>query len=100
QEHEAYPDPSRCPSDVEFPCSYDAITFARSRNAGRSFHLVPPPNGVVAGSPYPYDRNKGLTGYRSPSNIVQNRDDGFYYSVFVAAAQGAQESGTCVMRTR
>jgi hypothetical protein len=100
QEFEAYRDPARCPSGVEFPCSYDAITFARSRNAGRSFDRVPPPRGVVAGSPYPYRRQSGLTGYRAPSNIVRDPDDDYYYTMFAAAEQRAQESGSCLMRTR
>jgi hypothetical protein len=100
QEFEAYSDPSRCPHGVAFPCSYDAITFARSRNAGRSFQRVPPPTGVVVSSPYPYDRRNGLTGYRAPSNIVQDHDRGYYYTMFAAAEQGAQESGSCLMRTR
>jgi hypothetical protein len=98
-EYHRYRDPDRCPGQPFPPCWYHAITMATSRDSGRSYAQPSAPRHVVAASPYQHEPESGWSGYRAPSNIVLNPDDGYLYSIFTAREQGAQEGGSCLMRT-
>ena len=91
--------PGWCPGEPFQKCRYNAITFARSTDAGESFEHGPGPDWLVAAMPYRYVPGGGRYGYFSPSNIVKK--DGWHYSlVLVSQSYGEQRAGTCVMRTR
>jgi hypothetical protein len=90
--------PGRCPSMVYHRCWYNAITFAQSNDGGSTFLSSTPP-ALVASLPYRYQPDAGQPyGLFSPSNIV--RRDGYFYSMIYAEPYGAQQRGTCLMRTR
>ena len=79
-------------------CWRNTITFAVSRDGGRSFVAPPSPDHLVATLPRRYEPDLGRhVGYFNPTNIVER--DGFYYAFFSASAHGAQKYGVCVMRT-
>ena len=85
--------PNRAPS-----CWYNAITFARSSDGGRSFHQPAAPRQLVAASPYRYRPGRKPTGIFSASNIVQNDADGLYYAMVVSRTPNG-DGRTCLMRT-
>jgi hypothetical protein len=90
--------PHLCPSRQYMRCWRNAITFAVSRDGGRSFAAPPPPDHIVATLPRRYEPDLGRhVGYFNPTNIIER--DGFYYAFFSASAYGAQKYGVCVMRT-
>ena len=63
------------------PCWYNAVTFARSDDGGRTFEL--PPDHFVAASTYRYMPRADPIGIFTPSNIVGPRD-GYYYALVVS----------------
>jgi hypothetical protein len=77
------------------PCWYNAVTFARSDDGGRSFQL--PRDHFVAASTYRYEPGVAPTGIFTPSNIVGPRD-GYYYALVVSRAPNG-EVGSCLIRT-
>jgi hypothetical protein len=77
------------------PCWYNAVTFARSDDGGRSFEL--PPDHFVAASPYRYRAGTAPTGIFTPSNIVGPREGHYYALVVSRAPSGAV--GSCLIRT-
>lgn len=90
--------PHLCPSRQYMRCWRNAITFAVSRDGGRSFAAPTPPGHLVATLPRPYEPDLGRhVGYFNPTNIIER--DGFYYAFFSATAHGAQKYGVCLMRT-
>lgn len=77
------------------PCWYNAVTFARSDDGGRSFES--PPDHLVAASRYRYRPRVSPTGMFTPSNIV-GAGDGYYYALAVSRAPGGA-NGSCLIRT-
>ena len=81
-------------------CAWIAVTYAESRDGGRSFREPTPPKNLVASLPYVYDKyNKGgAQGYNSPTNILKLGN--YYYSmVNVRRQYKAQGYGPCLIRT-
>jgi hypothetical protein len=100
-EYQGHLHADRCPSSDYPKCWYNTVTSAVSRDGGASFfHPLPPPQHLVASVPYHYVPDGGPFGLFSPSNIVRDRDDGYFYALVVALAHEEQSLGTCVMRTR
>jgi hypothetical protein len=79
-------------------CWYNAVTSAYSTNSGATYTQPPAPGHLVATIPYQYERD-GPNGYFFPSNVVR-AGDGYLYAMFRAEDKGAQQLGTCLMRTR
>lgn len=80
-------------------CWYNAITYAKSTNAGVNYAQVATPNHLVASIPYQYISNVGSPyGYYNPSNIIFK--DGYYYSFVHTFEYMSQPSGACPMRTQ
>jgi hypothetical protein len=77
------------------PCWYNAVTFARSDDGGRSFESTP--DHLVAVSTYRYRPRAAPTGIFTPSNIV-GKGDGYYYALVVSRAPGGA-IGSCLIRT-
>ncbi len=111
--HNEYHDPvaTNCRpgvTDPANPCWYNAITYATSGDAGKTFRQAPAPDHVVAALPIPWDPTSGprpggappAHGYFSPSNIVRGPED-YFYSLFMTIPDPANPAqGTCVMRTK
>jgi hypothetical protein len=90
--------PELCRTGSYKACWWNALTFARSVDGGRSFIEPVPPGHVVAALPYPYEGDVGRpVGYFSPSNIVEH--EGFAYAAFFAESYRHQRRGVCIMRT-
>ncbi len=91
-------------NDPSNPCWWNAITYARSSDGGRTFTQGPAPGHVVAALPTPWSAASprgapAAHGYFTPSNIVRGAD-GFFYSMFMSIPDPANpQQGTCVMRT-
>jgi PKD domain len=79
-------------------CWHNTITSAFSTNSGQTFTQRAAPGHTVATLPYQFTKD-GPHGYFTPSNIVR-AGDGYFYSMFRAQPKGAQQMGTCLMRTR
>jgi hypothetical protein len=99
--HEEYhgSQPGTCVQTDPTSCWYNAVTFARSDDGGRSFQQPPPPGQLVAASTYRYRPGVAPSGIFSPSNIVRNPDDGLYYAIVQAIEPEDEARGSCVMRT-
>jgi len=90
--------PLLCPSKKYLRCWRNSVTFAMSRDGGRTFVAPTPPTHLVATSPRKYDVDFGRhVGYFAPTNILER--DGFYYALFSASTYGPQKYGVCVVRT-
>lgn len=88
--------PEICPSKDYMRCWRNSITFALSRDGGRTF--LQPDAHLVATPPYTYEADYGRhVGYFNPTNIIKK--DGFYYAMFSTTEYRAQSWGACVMRT-
>ncbi len=85
-----------CPSSSA--CWFNSITSAVSTNSGATFTQPTAPAQLVATVPYQFAMN-GPNGYFTPSNIIRS-GDGYFYVMFRAQPRGAQQLGTCLMRTR
>jgi len=112
--HNEYHDPiaSTCkPGDTSpgNPCWYNSITYAVSRNGGRSFakplapaHVVAPAPGVWV-PPSPGDTSPGgfyfAEGYRTPSNIVRAKDGNYYTIVIEFPTKYSDARGACIIRS-
>lgn len=114
--HNEYHDPTapNCKpgtTDPSNPCWYNVITYAASRDGGRTFRQLAAPHHVVAAPPIPWDPTppqpcrRGICppppyGYFGASNIVRG-PDGYYYAMFMAIPDPARPAfrGTCLMRT-
>lgn len=83
------------------------VTLMQSLDGGESWqHSRPPPLHSVAVPPYAWNTTLGSIarlGFRSPSSIVYNSADGYYYAS-VTAGWGydalLQQAGACMMRSR
>ncbi len=80
-------------------CLYNGITQAVSHDGGRTYLQSDPPQ-LVASVPYRYVPGAGPYGAFSPSNIVHNGDDGYYYTFLHVEDYAEQKRGACPMRTR
>eukprot|EP01083_Nonionella_stella_P080083 219874_1 len=84
-----------------FPaCWYNAITTVISRDGGLSWdYILPPPLHLTAAFPYTYFYNQPVFGWRSPSNILRNHKDQYFYATITTAGYKLQNGGTSIMRT-
>jgi hypothetical protein len=95
------PDP--CPSGLVGDCHMMSVTYALSTDGGRSYTQPHSPEHLVAAMPYRYEPGNGQVGMWSPSNIVFNPQDGYYYALVQLDRQRKAQAdiqGTCVMRTQ
>lgn len=92
-------------TDPSNPCWYNFVSYAVSRDGGRSFTQPDTPEHLVAMLPFQWNAaavprgSPPPHGYFEPSNIV--RHDGFYYSILFAitSSTDAGRRGSTVMRT-
>jgi hypothetical protein len=91
-------DPNLQGRDVS-KCLWDSVAFAVSHDGGATYSRTPAPEGLVATDPYVYDATAGPAGIGETTNIVY-RADGYYYVLAGAYQRGAQQAGSCVLRTR
>jgi hypothetical protein len=93
--------PGQCPSGEYGRCWWNTVTSAVSTDGGRSYaHGTPP--ALVATYPYRYVPDRGSFGAMSPSNIVRNSRDGFYYAFVYVKEQpqgAANTNHLCLIRT-
>ena len=80
-------------------CWYNSITLATSTNRGDSYTQATAPNHLIATVPYQFAPLQGPYGIYRPTNI-HLRPDGYYYMMAIAEPKGAQEAGTCLLRTK
>ena len=85
-----------------FPaCWYNVLTTVVSTDFGYSWqYILPPPYHLSAILPYKYFYNQPMFGWRSPSSIIFNDKDGYYYATATTAPYGLQQGGTTMMRTK
>jgi hypothetical protein len=89
----------QCASTVYDPkCWFNAITLAVSTDAGKTYVDHSPPR-LVEGVPYRYVAGEGATGVFTPSNIVQNPRDGYYYTLAYVNLRDSY-IGNCLLRTK
>lgn len=90
------------PCTDPFPaCWYNVITSVISHNSGLTWkHTLDPPLHLTAAIPYKYFYNQPMFGWRSPSNILFNKNDGYYYVTMTTAPYELQQGGTSIMRTK
>jgi hypothetical protein len=98
-EYHGWRRPQRCPPDRwHEACWYNTITWAVSRDGGRSFTQPPPAERLVAALPYRPDPEAGQRmGLFNPTNIVPH--DGHFYAMVLAFPYGEQQRGYCLIRT-
>ena len=88
---------SGCPSSSA--CWFNSITSAVSTNSGATFTQAAGADARWLRRSRTSSRWTGPNGYFMPSNIVRS-GDGYFYAMFRAQPKGAQQLGTCLMRTR
>lgn len=98
-EYQGHRHPRRCPSNSYQKCWYNSLTLALSHDGGRSYVQLPGPAKLVASLPTRYVPDTGPSGIFSPSNIVRNPRDGYYYALMRVIDPNSSVRGTCVMRT-
>jgi hypothetical protein len=97
-EYHGWEHPGQCAAGTFYiKCWYNAITLAVSTDGGRSYTDHPSPR-LVASVPYRYVPGDGPTGVFSPSNIVHNPKDGFFYSLVYVNLRDTYV-GNCLIRT-
>lgn len=99
-EYQGNEHPGRCPAGEYQPCWFNSITYAVSRDAGRTYTQPPPPTQLVATVPYTYEPGAGPYGLFQPSNVIRNEKDGYYYVLVRAQRYKAQPGGVCLLRTQ
>ncbi len=88
--------PGRCPSGSYYRCWYNAVTLARSRDGGRTYHAARRlSRRLVAAPSFRYRPDLGMRGVFAPSNVVRGRG-GYYALVRVRDLEGRQ--GVCALR--
>jgi hypothetical protein len=97
-EYQGHTHPGMCRSGMYHPCWYNSVTYASSKDGGRTFSHTAPPTQLVAALPYRYEPDKGPFGLFAPSNIVKG-PDGAYYAFIRAERYGEQPPGACLLRT-
>ncbi|MFQ5592534.1 MAG: DUF6259 domain-containing protein [Anaerolineae bacterium] len=98
-EYQGHTHPGQCPSGQYTKCWYNTVTLATSTDGGDTYTHAQPPTHLVASIPYVYVPDTGPAGIFSPSNIIYNAADGYYYALLHLEQYQAQEWGACVMRT-
>ena len=98
-EYHAWERPGQCATvTYDVKCLYNAVTLAVSTDGGATYVDVPPRR-LVASVPYRYVPGDGPTGIFSPSNIVHNERDGFYYALVYVNVRESYV-GNCLIRTK
>ncbi len=97
-EYQGWGHPGQCATTTyDVKCWYNAITLAVSTDGGRSYADHPSPR-LVASVPYRYVPGDGPTGVFTPSNIVRNPRDGYYYALAYVNLRDTY-IGNCLIRT-
>jgi hemolysin type calcium-binding protein len=96
-EYQGNTHPGRCPSGEYTKCWYNAVTLAVSTDEGSTYVDALPR--LVASVPYGYVPDDGPVGVFTPSNIVHNDRDGFYYALVYVNLRDSY-IGNCLIRTR
>lgn len=96
-EHQGSRYPEQCPSRNYDRCWYNSITAVESLDGGETYTRPLVPQQRLASLPYQYQPDGGPSGYFEPSNIVTR--DGYAYMVVRTMTTGAQEWGTCLLRS-
>jgi hypothetical protein len=78
---------------------HNTITHSVSVDTGKTYQQNSSPNHLVWSLPYNYTAWEGPCGYFNPSNIIQNQQDGYYYSYIHLEARLNQQSGVGLIRT-
>ena len=100
-EYHGWEHPGQCPSSpygYTPACWYNAITLAVSTDGGATYVNQPQPR-LVASVPFRYVPDNGPLGMFSPSNIVHNPKDNYYYALVYLNLYGPRV-GTCLIRTQ
>lgn len=98
-EYHGWEHPGECAAtSYTAACWYNAITLAVSTDAGQTYVDRTAPR-LVASVPYPYVPNTGPDGIFTPSNIVHDDRDGYYYALAYVDRRDSY-IGNCVMRTK
>jgi len=98
-EYHGWAHPGQCATaGYDAKCWYNAITLATSTDGGATYVDQPAPR-LVASVPYRYIPNGGPTGVFTPSNIVHNDADGYYYALVYVDLRDSY-IGNCLIRTR
>jgi len=100
-EYHGYEHPGQC--TVGWPaafssCWYNAITLAVSTDSGETYVDQPQPR-LVASEPIRYVPDVGPIGVFTPSNIVRNPADNYYYAL-VYVGWIWPRNGACLIRTQ
>jgi hypothetical protein len=101
-EYQGNTHPGQCPSGLYDRCWWNAITFARSTDGGRTY-VRRSPQALVATIPFRYKPDAGTYGAMMPSNIVRNDRDGYYYALLYIKEQpfeGTNQNRQCLIRTK
>jgi hypothetical protein len=98
-EYQGYNHPGACSTGELARCWYNAITFARSDDAGRTYLQPDGPAKLIATAPYRYVPDAGSYGLFTPSNVVYRRSDRHYYALARVGEYRAQADGACLLRT-
>ena len=96
-EHQGSRYPEQCPSRTYERCWYNSITVVESYDGGESYRSRWMPRHRLASLPYRYEPDTGPSGYFEPSNMVTK--DGYAYVVVRTMDTGAQQWGTCLLRS-
>ncbi|MCL1595372.1 MAG: hypothetical protein M3132_13565, partial [Actinomycetia bacterium] len=89
-----------CAGSSTFNCWYNSITSVVSTDGGKTFQYAQtPPGHLVASLPYQYEADTAAVGLFSPSNIVRNDADGFFYALAKVGANRTGRQTVCLMRT-
>lgn len=78
---------------------HNAITYTVSVDTGNTYTQAASPGHLIWALPYTYGAGTGPCGYFSPSNIVFNPSDGYYYSMVHMEPRGIQAGGVGIIRT-
>jgi hypothetical protein len=97
-EYQGNTHPGQCPSGDYVMCWYNAVTLAISTDGGQTY-ANPGPGKLVASIPYRYAPDTGPAGMFTPSNIVRNSRDGYFYALVYRNIRNAT-IGNCLIRTR
>ena len=92
-EYQAQRHPGACTFPNYTSCWYNAITYARSDDGGRSFSQSDPPV-VVAAPPFRQDVGQGRPrGFFNPTNIIKR--DAYWYALIYTTGWEGQGAGSC-----
>jgi hypothetical protein len=99
-EYQGNEHPGRCSAGQYHPCWFNSLTYAVSRDGGRTYARPPVSSRLIATVPYQYEPGTGPYGIFQPSNVVRNEADGYYYVLVRGELYKDQPRGTCLLRTR